>query len=93
MKKPKPDPGVEIDSEKYFKAQSRWCMFWKQQNVKIPNFGNFLGMSNGPLLHQRKPNRMYTLKIRASAARKVEKLTSPYHYTFLKAYQIRKHDK
>jgi len=90
VKTPKQDPGTEIDSEKYFTAQAHWVSYWKMQGVPIPHFGKFLGMSDGPLLHLRKPNRRYTLKIRASAVRKIEKLASPHWYTILKTHQIRK---
>jgi len=90
VKTPKQDPGNFIDSEKYFNAQANWVMFWAKQNMIIPDFGEFLGLSGGPVLHKRKPNRRYTLKIRASAVRKIEKLTSPHWYTILKAHQIRK---
>ena len=90
VKKPKQDPGIEIDSVKYFAAQSNWVTFWRAQDVEIPNFGKFLGLSQGPVLHTRIKRDHYTLKIRASAVKKIEKLASPYWYTFLKAYQIRK---
>jgi len=86
---PKQDPGTEIDSEKYFDAQANWKTFWGQQGKSIPDFAKYLGLTGGPLLHKRLPNRKYTLMLRASAVRKIEKLSSPYHYTFLKAYQVR----
>ena len=88
--KPKPDPGTEIDSEKYFNAQAHWVSYWASQGMEVPSFGKFLGLSGGPVLHTRKPNKRYILKMRASAVKKVEKLASPYWYTILKAYQIRK---
>lgn len=90
MKKPKQDPGVEIDCEKYFEAQTNWIIFWAQQNLPAPSFGRFLGLTKGPLLHRRKPNRIYIFKVRASAVRKIEKLSGPHSYTLLKAYQARK---
>ena len=90
MNKPKQDPGTEIDSEKYFNAKANWVTFWTKQSMVIPDFGKFLGLSSGPVLHKRKPNRRYTLKIRASAVRKIEKLASPHWYTILKAHQVRK---
>ncbi|SRR6266852_195360 len=85
MKQPKQDPGVEIDSSKYFRAQSHWVAFWRQQDLNIPSFGNFLGLTKGVVIHGRK----HTMMLRASAVRKVEKLASPYWYAILKAYQVR----
>lgn len=79
-----------MDATKYFRAQSNWVTFWRAQDLEIPSFSGFLGMTDGPYLHRRKPNRDYTMMIRASAVRKVEKLASPYWYLFLKTYQIRK---
>lgn len=90
MKKPKEDPGTEIDCEKYFNAQTNWVVFWAQQTLKVPSFGQFLGLTGGPLLHRRHRNRRYTMKLRASAVRKIEKLSGPHWYALLKAYQIRK---
>jgi hypothetical protein len=90
MKKPKQDPGVEITSYDYFKAAQNWHAFWAKQGKSSPSFPNFLGMSHGFSIRMDFQTTNFKMEIRASAAKKIEKLKGPYAYALLKAYQIRK---
>lgn len=90
MKKPKEDPGVEVDRDDYYEAAIVWHSFWFKQGKTPPNFPNFLGMSGGPDPRHLRSFPNQPIMLRASAAKKIAKLKGPYSYTLLKAYQIRK---
>lgn len=81
----KQDPAVDVESVNYFLAQARWVAFWGNQQISIPSFANFLGLS-GELKKAKTAAIPFKFQIRQSAARKIHLLSGPHYHTVIEAY-------
>lgn len=80
------DKTVEVSSTAYDNAKNNWDAFWAQQMAGQPyqSFHNYLGMHSPPYRKTRF-GKEHIVKIRESAARKIQMLTGPHWFTMLKA--------